>query len=144
AYGSLAFLSFRSFRPFATENAPGPRTAHRCGATGLVDVDGGDEHRADRDALPEGLDADDDEAGLQHGGDEQADDGAEDRAEPAEDGRAADDNRGDDVEVRQRLPGDRRRAVLSEREQRAESGQGSRQRVHEHQMPRHLDAGTTG
>src|SRR6267142_4579188 len=101
AYGSLTFLSFRHS---AFEEASVPRTAHCRGATGLVDIDGRDKHRADRDALPEGFDADDDEAGLQHRGDEQADYGAEDGAESAEDGCAADDHRGDDVEVGQRLP----------------------------------------
>src|SRR5258705_12679130 len=92
AYGSLAFLSFRSFRHSAFEEASGPRTAHGRGAPGLVDIDGGDEHRTDRDALPEGIDADDDEAGLQHRGDEQADYGAEDGAESAEDRCAAADH----------------------------------------------------
>ena len=38
----------------------------------------------------------------------------------AEDRRAADDHRGDDVEVGQRLPGDRGGAELGEREHRAE------------------------
>src|SRR3954467_13646466 len=99
AYGSLAFLSFR---PSTFEEASRPRAAHGRGASGLVDVDGGDEQRADPDAPPERLGAADDEAGAQRGGDEQADDGAEDRAEPAEDRRAADDHRGDDVEVGQR------------------------------------------
>src|SRR5882757_11240363 len=96
AYGSLAFLSLGAS---SFEEVSCPRTAHGRGAPGLVDVDGGDEHRADRDALPERLDADDDEPGLQHGRDEQADDGAEDRPVAAEDGRATDHHRGDDVEV---------------------------------------------
>src|SRR5512132_4256030 len=107
AYGSLAFLSlYPSLGAPSFEEVSCSRTAHGRGAPGLVDVDGGDEHRADRDALPERLDADDDESGLQHGRDEQADDGAEDRAEAAENRCAADDNRGDDVEVGQRLAGD--------------------------------------
>ena len=58
--------------------------ARRRGAATLVDVDGGDEHGADGDLLPERLHADDDEAVLQHGRDEQADDRAEDRADAAE------------------------------------------------------------
>src|SRR5690348_12599063 len=75
--------------------------SHGGSAPGLVDIDGGHEDGADGDALPERLDADDDEAGLQDRGDEQAHHGAEDRALTAEDRRAADDHRGDHVEVRQ-------------------------------------------
>src|SRR4051812_49881549 len=72
------------------------------GAPGLVDVDGGHENAADGDALPERLDADDDEAGLEDRGDEQAHDGAEDRALTPEDGRAADDTAAVPIRVRRR------------------------------------------
>src|SRR5690349_14000279 len=86
------------------------------GAAGLVDVHGGHEDDADGDALPERLDADDDETGLQDRGDEETHDGAEDRAFATEDRGAADDHRGDDIEVRERLTGDGRRPELRQRQ----------------------------
>ncbi len=68
-------------------------------AAKLVEVDGADQHRADGDLLPERLDADDHEAVLQHRRDEHAEDGPEDRADAAEQARAADDDGGDRVQV---------------------------------------------
>src|SRR5215212_10953218 len=59
------------------DRVTGFRTSQRRGPAGLVDEHGGDQDGADGDALPEGLDADDDEACLEHRGDEQTDDGAE-------------------------------------------------------------------
>ena len=67
------------------------------GAAELVEIDGHDQDGTDRDLLPERLDADDHKAVAQHGGDEDADDGADDRADAAEQARAADDDRGDGV-----------------------------------------------
>ena len=114
------------------------------GAAGLVDVDGGHEDDADGDALPERLDADDHEPGLQDRGDEQAHDGAEDRAFTAEDRRAADDHGGDDVEVRQRLPGDRGGAELRQRQDGAQAGHQSREAVHQDEVPVDVDADPAG
>ena len=56
-------------------------TAGCGGPAPLVDVDGGDEDRADGDLLPERLDADDHESVLQDCGDEKPDDGPEDGAD---------------------------------------------------------------
>src|SRR3954467_2830425 len=114
------------------------------GAPGLVDVDGRHEHDADGDALPERLDADDDEAGLQDRGDEQAHDRAEDRALTAEDGRAPDDHGGDDIEVRQRLTGDRGGAELGQRQDGAQARHQSREAVDQDEMPVDLDADPAG
>ena len=120
------------------------RAAQRRGAAGLVDVDGGDEDGADGDALPERLDADDHEAGLQDGRDEQADDGAEDGAFAAEDGGAADDHGGDDVEVGQRLAGDGGGAELGQRQDGPEAGHQPGERVDQDQVPVDLDADPAG
>src|SRR5215212_7118633 len=62
-------------------------------ASGLVQVDRGDEHRADDHLLPERSDAEDLEAVLQHRGDEHADDRAQDAADAAEQAGAADHHR---------------------------------------------------
>src|SRR6478672_1341149 len=104
AYGSL--LSFLSLRLAAIEEVSGARTTKCRSAPGLIHVDGGDQHRADRNALPERLHTDDDETRLKHRGDEQADDGAEDAAFTTEDRCASDHHGSDHVEVGQRLPGD--------------------------------------
>ena len=109
-------------------------------AAQLVDVDGDDQDRADGDLLPERLDADDDEAVLQHGRDEQPDDGAEDRSDAAEQRRAADDDGGDDVEVGLRLTGDRRGAELGERQDPGHAGEQPGDRVDLDQVPVDLEA----
>src|SRR5689334_8614912 len=62
------------------------------GAPLLVDVDGGDEHRAHHDLLPERLDADDHEPVLQRGRDEHPDDAAEDGPVAAEQAMDVDDH----------------------------------------------------
>src|SRR3954467_9711528 len=100
---------------YGEDGVAGFRTAQRRGAAGLVDEHGGDQDGADGDALPERLDADDDEPGLEHRGDEETDDGPEDRPLAAEDGGASDHDGGDDVEVRQRLSRDRGRPELGQR-----------------------------
>src|SRR4051794_35828475 len=88
------------------DGVAGFRTAQRRGAAGLVDEHGGDQDGADGDALPERLDADDDESGLEHRGGEEGDEGPEHRALTAEDGGAADHDGGDDGEGRQGMGGD--------------------------------------
>src|SRR5690606_39692156 len=93
------------------------------GAAHLVEVDGADEEGADDDLLPVRLDAEDDEAVAQRGGDEEADDGAEHRADPAEEARATDDDAGDDVEVGEAVPGDRRRPEEGEVEDAGQPGE---------------------
>src|SRR3954470_2763373 len=60
------------------DRVAGFRPPQCCGATGLVDEHGSDQDGADGHALPERLDADDDEPGLEHRGDEEADHGPED------------------------------------------------------------------
>jgi hypothetical protein len=90
------------------------------------------------------LNIDDDESRLQNRGDEQADHGAEDGSLAAEDRRAADDDRGDDVEVGERLPGDGRGAELRERQHGAQSRHGAGQRVDEDQMTVDVDADPAG
>src|SRR6185312_74576 len=99
---------------------------------------------ADGDTLPEGLDADDDEPGLQHGRDEQAHDGAEDGALATEDGRSADHHRGDDVEVGQGLARDGRGAELRQRQHRPESGHQPGDRVDDDQVSVDLDPDPAG
>ena len=61
----------------------------------LVDQDGDDDDNADDDELPDGIDVQDDQAGLQDSDDERADDSAHDIALATEKVGAADDDRGD-------------------------------------------------
>src|SRR5919197_6427213 len=65
----------------------------------LVDVDGDDQHGADRHLLPERLDPEDHEAVVQHGRDQHADDRAEHGPHAAEQARPAQPDRGDRLEV---------------------------------------------
>src|SRR5271169_4797017 len=64
----------------------------------LVDQHRHDDDRADGDELPERLDVDEHESVLDDGDDQRAGDRSPDRARPAEQARAADDDRGDRVE----------------------------------------------
>src|SRR5687768_13218803 len=93
------------------------------GPAKLVEVDRDDEDRAHRDLLPERLDADDDEAVLQDGRDEDADDRPDDRADAAEQARATDDDRGDRVEVVRRMAADRGRAEARQGHEAGQPGQ---------------------
>ena len=131
---------------------PAPRPEQRSGVaasscrgpTDLVDVHRGDQHGADGDLLPERLDADDDEAVLQDGRDEEADHGAEDRADATEQRGAADHDRRDDVQVGLRLARDRRGAELRQRQHTGETGEQPRQRVDLDQVRVDADADPTG
>jgi len=69
----------------------------------LIEVDGGDQNGADSNLLPEGLDADDNEPVLENGGNEEAYDGAEHRADTAKEAGSADHDCGDHVQVGLRL-----------------------------------------
>ena len=60
----------------------------------LVDQDGDDDDDADHDELPDGINIQDDQPGLQDGDNERADDRAHDIALATEEVGAADDDRG--------------------------------------------------
>src|SRR5438876_5186400 len=62
----------------------------RASATHLVEIDGEDDRCSDENFLPERLDTFDDEAVLRHRRNKRADSAAENRADPAEEARAAD------------------------------------------------------
>src|SRR5206468_1554719 len=115
----------------------------------LVEVDGDDEDGPDGDLLPEGLDADDDEAVAEHCRDEDAEDGAEDRPDPAEQRGTSDDHAGDRVQVVGRMPPDRRRREARERHEARKAAERAGEHVHLDEMavdlqprpPRRLLAG---
>src|SRR5689334_14384822 len=111
------------------------------GAPLLVDVDGGDEHRAHHDLLPERLDADDHEPVLQRGRDEHPDDAAEDGPVAAEQAGAADDHAGDHAQVGRGLPADRGRLEERQVEPAGEAGQQAGQGVDHDQVTGDVDAG---
>jgi hypothetical protein len=70
-----------------------------------------------------------------------ADDRADDRADAAEQARAADDDRRDRVEVVRRVPADRRRPEARERQVAGQAGQRAAERVHLDQVQVDVDAG---
>src|SRR3954452_12926030 len=110
-------------------------------AAKLVEVDGADQHRPDGDLLPERLDADDDEPVLQHGRDEDAEDGPEHGPDAAEQARPADDDRRDRVEVVGVVAAERRRREARERHEPGQARQRARQRVDLHEVTVDADAG---
>src|SRR6266511_4469942 len=75
-------------------------------AAQLVEIDGADQDGADGNLLPEGLNADDHEAVLQHCGDEHSEDGSEDGADAPEQARAADHDGRDRLQVVGVVPAD--------------------------------------
>src|SRR3954454_4448482 len=98
-------------------------------AAQLVEVDGGDEHRADGDVLPERIDPYDHEAVLQDGGDEDAEDRAEHRSDPAEQARPADDDGGDGLQVVGVVAADGRRREAGQRQEASQAGERAGERV---------------
>src|SRR5665811_169365 len=86
-------------------------TAKARGSTRLVDIHRTNQHGTNRDLLPEGLHPGDHETVLQHRGNEQANDRAEDGAEATEERCTTNDNCGDHVQVCRGLSGDCRGAV---------------------------------
>src|SRR5689334_14822500 len=108
---------------------PPPSLLALARAPHLVEIHGDDQDGADSDLLPERLDTDDDEAVLEHGGDEDAEDGPEDRPDAAEETGAADDHGGDRVEVVGAVPSDRGGAEAGEVHEAGEAGQEAGERV---------------
>src|SRR4051794_38399920 len=95
----------------------------------LVEVDGEDQDRADGDVLPEGLDAEEDEAVAQDRRDEGADHGAAHPPLATEEAGAADDDRGDRGEVVLRVRRHRRGAEAAD----VEDADDARHQAHEHE-----------
>src|SRR5918998_33657 len=106
----------------------------------LVEVHGRDQHGSDGDLLPEGLDADDDEAVAEHGRDEDADDGAEDRPDTAEQAGAADHDRRDGVEVVGRVAADGGGAEARQTQEACQAGQRAAEAVDLDQVAVDVDA----
>src|SRR4051812_2542779 len=67
---------------------------------GPVESDGGEDERADGRVLPERIDAQHRQRGADRGQQNRSEYGAVDRSAAAEDGHSANDDRGDDVELR--------------------------------------------
>lgn len=91
-------------------------STRRCVTASLINPYGRDQYHADSDLLPERLHACNDETILKNSWYTQTDNGSEHRADSAEQTRAADHDRGNNVQIRLRLAVDGSGVVLRQRE----------------------------
>lgn len=91
----------------------------------LIQINGANENHTDGNLLPEGRNTDDDKAVAEHGRDEDADHGADDRGHAPEQARSANDDRGDGFKAGRRMSAYRRGPEPGEVNDRTETGAGS-------------------
>ena len=110
----------------------------------LIDVDGDDEHNANRDLLPEWRHSGDDETVLQNRGNENSDYGAGDRRPTSEEASSAKNYRSYGLEIVSTVTGDARSGKPGQVQKSGQARQGASKHIDLYEVAIDLDARPSG